>query len=115
MRKFIQWIPTLALFLTAHANAQIDRITGKDFATRSEVLARHGMVCTRVPAATQVGLDILKRGGNAVAAAIAATATLVLQAPVSNGIGGHLVAIVHSAKRNQLSAINGSGRSPLAV
>src|SRR5438309_1907205 len=95
--------------------AQIDRITGKPFATRSEVLARHGMVCTSVPAATQVGLDILKRGGSAVDAAIAANATLGLMEPVSNGIGGDLFAIVYRAKENRLYGINGSGRSPLGL
>src|SRR5260370_37251798 len=96
-------------------NAQIDRVTGKNFATRSEVLARHGMVCTSVPAATQVGLDILKRGGSAVDAAIAANATLGLMEPVSNGTGGDLFAIVYSAKEGKLYGINGSGRSPLSL
>jgi len=97
------------------ARAQVDRITGRPFATRSEVLAQHGMVCTSQPLATQIGIDVLKAGGSAVDAAIAANAALGLMEPVSCGIGGDLFAIVWSAKDRKLFGLNASGRSPLGL
>jgi gamma-glutamyltranspeptidase/glutathione hydrolase len=89
-----------------------DRITGEPFATRSEVIAQHGMACTSQPLATQVALDVLKAGGNAIDAAIAANAVLGLVEPTGNGIGGDLFAIVWDAETGQLYGLNASGRSP---
>src|SRR6185437_9427813 len=71
----------------------------------------HGMAATAVPAASEVAIDILKKGGSAVDAAIAANATLGLMEPVSNGIGGDLFAIVWDPKTKKLYGYNGSGRA----
>ena len=90
-------------------NAQ-DRITGRNFATRSEVIGRNGMVASSHPLATQVGLDILKKGGTAVDAAIAVNATLGLMEPTGCGIGGDLFAMVWSAKDQKIYG-NASGRA----
>ena len=92
-----------------------DRITGKPFATRSEVIAKNGMACTSQPLATQVALDILKAGGNAIDAAIAANAVLGLVEPTGNGIGGDLFAIVWDAGTEKLHGLNASGRSPRSL
>ena len=92
-----------------------DRITGKNFATRSEVIATNGMAATSQPLATQVAIDILKAGGNAIDAAIAANAMLGLVEPTGNGIGGDLFAIVWDAKSEQLYGLNASGRSPQSL
>jgi gamma-glutamyltranspeptidase/glutathione hydrolase len=107
----------IALFLTLAAGTADagDRITGASFATRSEVIAQHGMVATSHPLATQIGLDVLKKGGTAVDAAIAANAALGLMEPVSNGVGGDLFAIVWDAKTKKLYGYNGSGRSPKSL
>ncbi|GAB4560763.1 MAG: gamma-glutamyltransferase [Haliangiales bacterium] len=92
-----------------------DRITGRSFVTRSEVLAQNGMAATSQPLATQVALDVLKRGGTAVDAAIAANAVLGLVEPTGCGIGGDIFAIVWDAKSRKLYGLNGSGRSPAAL
>ena len=101
----------LSMFIPHLIVAQ-DRVTGQPFATRSEVIAQHGMAATSQPLATQVALDMLKQGGNAVDAAIAANAVLGLVEPTGNGIGGDLFAIVWDAETQQLHGLNASGRSP---
>lgn len=89
-----------------------DRYAGPGFATRAPVLARHGMAATAQPLATQIAIDVLKAGGSAVDAAIAANAALGLMEPVGCGIGGDLYAIVWDPKTGKLHGYNGSGRSP---
>jgi gamma-glutamyltranspeptidase/glutathione hydrolase len=112
MKKLIR---CLCLFLwLVSANAQ-DRVTGSPWATRSEVIAQHGMACTSQPLATQVALDVLKQGGNAFDAAIAANACLGLMEPTGCGIGGDLYAILWDANTKKLYGLNASGRSPKSL
>ena len=92
-----------------------DRVAGRSFASRSEVIAPHGMAATSQPLATQVALDILKAGGSAVDAAIAANAALGLMEPTGCGIGGDLFAIVWDADKKELTGLNASGRAPKAM
>ncbi len=109
-------LPTLVLsMLVAGPGVSADRVTGHGFATRSEVFAKHGMAATSQPLATQIALDVLKAGGSAVDAAIAANAALGLMEPVGCGIGGDLFAIVWDPKTKQMAGYNGSGRSPRSL
>ena len=92
-----------------------DRVSGDHFATRSPVTAVHGMAATAHPLATQVALDVLKAGGNAVDAAIAANAALGLMEPTGNGIGGDIFVIVYDPETRQVYGLNGAGRSPMGL
>ncbi len=92
-----------------------DRPAGQPHASRSEVIAVHGMAATSQPLATQIALDILKAGGSAVDAAIAANAALGLMEPTGCGIGGDLFAIVWDAEAGELTGLNASGRSPQSL
>jgi gamma-glutamyltranspeptidase/glutathione hydrolase len=82
---------------------------------RSVVRAEHGMVATSQPLASQVGLDVLKRGGNAVDATIAMAAMLNVTEPMMTGVGGDAFALVYWAKTKELKGLNASGRAPQAL
>ena len=107
--KNILFLIVITLSLKSYSQ---DRITGELFSTRSEVIAANGMVATSHPLATNVGIDILKNGGNAIDAAIAANAAIGLMEPTGNGIGGDLFAIIWIEKDKKLYGLNASGRSP---
>ena len=108
------YIFLLSIFFTLPSFAY-DRITGESFATRSEVIAINGMAATSHPLATQTAIDVLKNGGNAIDAAIAANAVLGLVEPTGCGIGGDLFAIVWSAKDKKLYGLNASGPAPQTI
>src|SRR4051812_47600745 len=84
-------------------------------AGRSASRASHAMVASSQPLAAQAGLDVLKRGGNAVDAAIAMAAVLNVTEPNMTGIGGDCFAMIYSAKTGKLDALNASGRCPRAL
>ena len=111
MKRFVY----LLLVMTATDVLAGDRPLGRSFATRSEIVAQHGIAATSQPLATQVALDILKAGGNAIDAAIAANAMQGLTEPASCGVGGDLFAIVWDAKTKKLHGLNASGRSPKSL
>ncbi len=96
-------IAVALLLLTPPARAQ-DRSQG-----RSMVISRHGVVATEHPLASQAAAMVLARGGHAVDAAITANAVMGVVAPMWNGIGGDLFAIVYDATRDELHGLNASG------
>ena len=101
--------------LAAPNNYAQNRGIGKDFATRSVAMGTRGMAATSQPLATMTALDILKRGGHAVDAAIAANAVLGLVEPTGNGIGGDLFVIIWDNENKRVAGFNGSGRSPKSL
>ncbi len=105
----------ILIFSLVNSASAVDRVTGFDFATRSPVLATEAMAATSQPLATQVALEVMKQGGNAIDAAIAANALLGLVEPTGNGVGGDIFALVWDAKSKQLYGLNGSGRSPKSL
>jgi gamma-glutamyltranspeptidase/glutathione hydrolase len=112
----IQLLLLLGLFMLAWPCAQAgDRYTGEHFATRSPVLARNGIAATSHPIASSIAVDIMRKGGSAIDAAIAANAMLALVEPHACGIGGDLFAIVWDPNSKQLAGYNGSGRSPASL
>ncbi len=108
MKKKVFSLFFILLFLKIEA---ADRITGKNFSGRSEVIALNGMVASSHPLASQIGIEILKQGGNAVDAAIAVNAALGLMEPTGCGIGGDLFAIVYDQKTKKVYGLNSSGWS----
>lgn len=110
MFRFITLLSSLLILSVITAPAQ-DRLSGEPFSTRSEVIAKNGMAATNHPLASQIALEILKKGGSAVDAAIAANVFLGLSDPHMNGLGGDLFAIIWSAENQKLYGLNASGKS----
>jgi len=119
MKKLIHYmkkhLTLISLFIFSISSLAQDRMYGKTWAGRSEVIAQNGMACTSHPLSTQAAIEILRAGGSAVDAAIAANAMEGMVEPHVNGIGGDIFAIVWDAKSQKLYGLNGSGRSPYSL
>src|SRR5204862_4496968 len=100
---------------TAHSYSDGKRWASESKPGRSTGRAEHGMVASSQPLASQIGLEVLKRGGNAVDAAIAMAAVLNVTEPMMTGVGGDMFAMVYWAKTGELKGLNASGRAPRAL
>jgi len=127
-RTFLAALPAAALAGLAHAGTRSqnpnrerrdigsgDRIDGATFASRSAVWGIDGAAATAHPLATQTAIEMLKAGGSAVDAAIAANVVLGLCEPVSCGVGGDAFAMIWDPKTKKVEGLNGSGRSPMGL
>src|ERR1700756_2149312 len=92
-----------------------DRMEGWLQQTRSEVMARNGIVSTVQPLAAQAGLRMLQQGGNAIDAAVATAAALNVVYPANTGIGGDLFALIYVAKERKVYQLNASGIAPTGL
>lgn len=108
-----RWLFILVIVMASTSTAlALNWPRSRGITARSVAMAPHGMVATSHSLAAEVGLDVLKRGGNAVDAALATNAAMGLMEPMSCGVGGDLFAIVWDAKAHKMHGLNASGRSP---
>jgi len=114
MLRFLS-VLLLLIYIVQHESLAQDRLSGELFATRSEVIAKNGMAATNHPIASQIAIEILKKGGSAADAAIAANAFIGFADPAMNGLGGDMYAIVWSENEKRLYGLNASGKSPEAM
>src|SRR5258707_77891 len=115
MKRFSFCVATVILHLFVFVGFAMAAEPPERTQTRSMVISRDGIVAAEHPFAAQAGAKILAEGGNAVDAAIAANAVMGVVAPMANGIGGDLFAIVYEAKTGKLYGLNASGWAPAAL
>ena len=117
-RSMSLWLGTslfLVMLTSSSTSSQNNRLATQVKPGRSVVRAQHGMVASSQPLASEAGLDVLKRGGNAVDAAIAMAAVLNVTEPMMTGVGGDMFALVYWSKTRELKGLNASGRAPRAL